>query len=503
MRNCYTPSFFKSLFLFAFATIATLSTKAQTYCTTGLYTTGCVDDQIVSFSTTGGITNITNNNSGCGGGAAGYTFYNTMTHSTTQGGVVNFSITSDPSWTEGYKIWVDYNNDGDFDDAGENVYDPATTTPAGSVITGNFTVPVSTIPGIKRMRVRCVFSSAAFTPCSSVTYGEVEDYNLQVISLTPCSGIPNAGTVSATPLTGCVGVPINLTSAGIDLTASGLKYQWQVSTDGGTTWTSPVNDTFPSLTTTQVTTSQYRIIVTCTATGGGADTSNIVTVTSPPIPGGNYTINKNQPTTWPPGTNFNSFADAYASLNCGISAPVVFNVVAGSGPYNEQLIVNGLVPGSSATNTITFKGNGETISFNTNNANERAVIKLKKTKFFVFDSLVVNAGGGTYGFGFHITQDADSNTIRKCTVNTNATATSANYAGIVISGADNNAIGTGTTTALCDGNIIDSNTVNGGMYGITLTATFSGGANGFNRITNNTIKDFYTDGIHVIASYNS
>jgi parallel beta-helix repeat protein len=41
------------------------------------------------------------------------------------------------------------------------------------------------------------------------------------------------------------------------------------------------------------------------------------------------------------------------------------------------------------------------------------------------------------------------------------------------------------------------------MYGITLTATFSGGANGFNRITNNKINDFYTDGIHVIASYNT
>jgi gliding motility-associated-like protein len=503
MRNCYTPSFFKSLFLFAFATIATLSTKAQTYCTTGLYTTGCVDDQIVSFSTTGGITNITNNNSGCGGGAAGYTFYNTMTHSTTQGGVVNFSITSDPSWTEGYKIWVDYNNDGDFDDAGENVYDPATTTPAGSVITGNFTVPVSTIPGIKRMRVRCVFSSAAFTPCSSVTYGEVEDYNLQVISLTPCSGIPNAGTVSANPISGCVGVPINLTSAGIDVTASGLKYQWQVSTDNGVTWSSPVTDTFPSLTTTQTATSQYRIIVVCTSVGGGADTSNVVTVVSPPIPGGNYTINKNLATDWPSGTNFNNFADAYASLSCGISAPVIFNVVPGSGPYNEQLIVNGKISGASATNTITFKGNGETISFNSTNTNERAVIKIKNTRYFVFDSLVVNAGGGTYGFGFHITSDADSNVIKKCTINTNATATTANYAGIVISGADNNAIGTGTTTALCDANIVDSNTVNGGMYGITLTATFSGGANGFNRITNNTIKDFYTDGIHVIASYNT
>ena len=42
------------------------------YCTP-TFTTGCTSgDQIVNFSTTGGLTNITNNGSGCSAGAYSY-----------------------------------------------------------------------------------------------------------------------------------------------------------------------------------------------------------------------------------------------------------------------------------------------------------------------------------------------------------------------------------------------------------------------------------------------
>ena len=164
MRNYFTPSVFKNLFLLLSTVLITsISLKAQTYCTTGLYTTGCVDDMIVSFSTTGGITNITNNNSGCGGGASGYTYYSTMTHTGAPGSTVNFSLTSDPNWTEGHKIWVDWNNNGSFEDAGELMFNPTVAAPAGTIETGSFTIPLTATPGVKRMRVRGVFASTSFT----------------------------------------------------------------------------------------------------------------------------------------------------------------------------------------------------------------------------------------------------------------------------------------------------------------------------------------------------
>src|SRR4051812_17339803 len=91
----------------------------QTYCTTGLYSISCTSgDFIQSFSTTGGSTNITNNNTGCSNTVSNYTYFSAMTHSGIQGTAVNFSFTNNPTYTQGYKIWVDYNGNGSFADPG-------------------------------------------------------------------------------------------------------------------------------------------------------------------------------------------------------------------------------------------------------------------------------------------------------------------------------------------------------------------------------------------------
>src|SRR5690606_29213400 len=101
------------------------------------------------------------------------------------------------------------------------------------------------------------------------------DYTVQVIALLSCSGIPDA-TIASTVSAVCAGVPFSLSATPIGM--SGLTYQFQVSTDGGTVWsnlgtagTSP-NYTIPS----QTVASQYRVIVTCA--GSGSDTSAAVSV---------------------------------------------------------------------------------------------------------------------------------------------------------------------------------------------------------------------------------
>ena len=325
-----------------------------------------------------------------------------------------------------------------------------------------------------------------------------------ILNWTPasaCSGMPSAGTPNVTPTTVCLGQPITLNVTGVTV-ASGLQYEWQVSTDN-INWSPVPGGATLNTSTTQTVTSWYRFKVTCTATNDIAYTT-ATQVVSPPLLAGTYLIDRNETlaANLYPNTNvFNNFNAAYDAIKCGILDAVVFNVVPGSGPYNEQLIVNGAIPGASATKTITFKGNGNNINFAATNANERAVIKLKGAKYFIFDSLTVDATAGTYGFGFHLINNADSNVIKKCTILTSTTATTANFAGIAISAADNNAIGTGNT--LSDFNLIDSNNVEGGLYGITLVATYSTGANVNNMITNNTLKDFYQYGIYVNGSANS
>lgn len=402
---------------------------------------------------------------------------------------------TDGNFTTHVRVFIDFNNNGLFTDPGETFTVGTIVNSTGTDgITANssITIPLTANTGQIRMRVHKRFSVAG-TPCNTTGFGEAEDYTLNIVAPIPCAGAPAAGTANAVPLNACVGDPINLTLTGATV-AGGITYQWQSSTNN-VTFTNITGATNINYTATQTATTYYRCVTTCSNSTTSTN-SNVVTVTSPLLIGGTYTINKTLPTG---GTNFNSFNDAYNAIKCGINAPVIFNVVAGTGPYNEQLIIDRIIGGSSDVNTITFNGNGNTISFASANTNERAVIKLKGTNWFRFNNLTVDASAGTFGFGFHLMNDADSNIIRNCNIITNSTATTTNFAGIAISGSNTDAIGTGNT--LCDFNIIENNTINGGFYGITMAATFAGGANGNNFITKNNIRNFYQTGIYVAASF--
>ncbi|MEX0635961.1 MAG: hypothetical protein WD135_04265, partial [Ferruginibacter sp.] len=98
--------------------------------------------------------------------------------------------------------------------------------------------------------------------------------------------------------------------------------------------------TSASYPTSQTATNYYRCIITC----GVSATSSSQIITTAAAVSGTFTINSALPTG---GLNFQSFNDAYNYIKCGINAPVIFNVDAASGPYNEQLIMTA-VPGASA-----------------------------------------------------------------------------------------------------------------------------------------------------------
>lgn len=168
---------------------------AQSYCTpTANY--GCDWANIESFSTTGGLMNITNNGTGCG--SNDYSDYTaTMTHIAVQGDVVNFSFNVGGNTTYssgddcGFKIWVDFNGDGDFDDADELVYENAAPGSYSYLYynnteTGSFTVPATATVGTTRLRIRCLGYENDFDACSfNYSDGEAEDYAFQIVPDAP------------------------------------------------------------------------------------------------------------------------------------------------------------------------------------------------------------------------------------------------------------------------------------------------------------------------------
>ena len=179
-----------------------------------------VSDEYISNVSLGSINNTT------GVSSSGYADYTSQSTNLTQGDSYSISVT--PTWTgtlfnEGYSVWIDYNHDGDFSDAGEQVWSLAAsqTTPA----TGNFTVPNSTYIGATRMRVVMQYNTIP-SACGSYNYGETEDYTVNlgagvadtvkpVITLTGASTINLnvGGTYNELGATATDNVDGNLTSS--------------------------------------------------------------------------------------------------------------------------------------------------------------------------------------------------------------------------------------------------------------------------------------------------
>jgi hypothetical protein len=88
---------------------------------------------------------------------------------------------SSTAYTEYWKVWIDWNRNGSFDDAGELVV--SGTSSSSGTLTATFTVPTTAVLGQTRMRVS--MSDANQTSCSNpFSYGEVEDYTVNVTSTT-------------------------------------------------------------------------------------------------------------------------------------------------------------------------------------------------------------------------------------------------------------------------------------------------------------------------------
>jgi gliding motility-associated-like protein len=306
-----------------------------------------------------------------------------------------------------------------------------------------------------------------------------------------CSGTPVAGTpvvdVSSICTTGKVGLSLNGTTL-----ASGLTFQWQ-SSPNNSAWTNIPAATTGSYTVAQTVSTWYRCIVSCS---GSSVTSTSVQAVSPAPVTGVFTINSAVATGL---GNFQSFNDAVNFIKCGVSGPVTFNVVTGSGPYNEQVVIPA-ISGASATNTITFNGNGNNIHFLSPLSTAPAVIKLDGADYITINNLDIKTDGGgysEYGYGIHLTNDADFNTINNCTITSDMLSGSQNFAGIVITGGNFMT----DEDSKSDNNTISNNTITGGYYGITLYGSLSVAA-GNNKIINNKIHDFHHGAVNAQGTFN-
>ena len=289
-----------------------------------------------------------------------------------------------------------------------------------------------------------------------------------------------------------------ITSAVINWTVNGVAQtpvNFSGSLAGGATSSSITLGTFNA----QVGT-VYNIVYTIANPNGGSElntTNNTLgRSTACLLPGGTYTINQGAAASSTNFTSFTSLAD-YMSMG-GIGGAVTFNVAAASGPYNNQVFLS-FVPGVSATNTITFNGNGNRVEFNNTNAGQIGIINIIGTDYVTFNQLHVKSLNASYGVGYLLTTGSDYVSILNCNIDISSVTGSSLSAGIAVTSSLSNPTSISANTGYFNrfiGNAITGNSAGGPYYGISACANNNDGTNNGYVIKDNIIRDFTIYGIY-------
>ncbi|WP_026629221.1 GEVED domain-containing protein [Dyadobacter alkalitolerans] len=140
---------------------------------------------------------------------------------------IPFSIqVAENSGNAATSIWIDYNQNGIFEDTDERVYQTLQPNSGNHTVNGSFTIPLSAATGITGMRV---VTNAGQNPvgsaCENYGEGETEDYVVNIGEVPACSGDPIQTKTIATQLPVCPEARYTFTLSPAIIT-TGNTYQW-------------------------------------------------------------------------------------------------------------------------------------------------------------------------------------------------------------------------------------------------------------------------------------
>jgi hypothetical protein len=291
--------------------------------------------------------------------AGGYQDFTSLSTTLQIGTSYSATITvGNPYTSDQILIWIDWNHDGDFTDADENVYASigSFSTPH---ITSGFTPPLGALLGNTRMRIRLHDTGAGpnATPCGNSSYGEVEDYSINVISNT-CSPV-NITNHPATMQTSCspsANISFTVTATG----DSPITYQWQYNNGGnwinisngmpsGAFYTNGNSNSMTVNGITNASSYEYRCILS-NCNGINSQTSNNALLVINPNPSVAGTITglatvcqgqSNVTYTVPTIANTNSYIWTLPTGATGTSSTASISVSFGTSAVSENITVKG------------------------------------------------------------------------------------------------------------------------------------------------------------------
>lgn len=209
-----------------------------------------VEDEWIGEFILGDINNQTPN-----APASGYSDYTGTVNTTTLETYSSYDVTLSPAYegqvyNEYFKVYIDYNQNGTFEEGSELAYDAGDVTQ--TTVMGEIEVPASALAGLTRLRVVMRFNNESQS-CGTYNFGETADYCVTIVEGGPTCDVPdNLSTTSITTISAALswssvsyadsysvdyraaGAPnwTNTTSIATDLTLDSLttcqEYEWKV-----------------------------------------------------------------------------------------------------------------------------------------------------------------------------------------------------------------------------------------------------------------------------------
>ena len=246
------------------------------------------------------------------------------------------SGTTGSSGTLYWKIWIDFNNNSSFEDAGESIITNASSSTG--LLSSTFTIPANASIANVRMRVSMKYSGYA-TSCMTFSYGEVEDYSINI------QGVGGGGDVCAIP-SGLAISNINTSSstANWNVAPAATSYSIEYKLNSESSWTILNTTTTNYNLTGLISNTLYNTRVKSNCTSGSSDYSQVV----------NFTTQQETCNT-PTNLNVSSITKTSSTAN--------WNAVAGATSYSFEYKLNS---GSSWTAKSTTTANYNLTGLNPN-----------------------------------------------------------------------------------------------------------------------------------------
>ncbi|KOS08050.1 hypothetical protein AM493_19830 [Flavobacterium akiainvivens] len=294
------------------------------------------DNSGITNFTMGTINNTTQSETGY------YGDYSAQSSSHSLGSTVNFSVTYATGFTYGTKIWVDWNNDLDFNDEGEQVYYGLSTDANPTTLSGSFVVPVTAALGNHRLRIGGTDNDLGGTPCYTGSWGSYEDYTINVFmppapvvtAFTPASYCAATGEITITG-TDLLNATLSIGGTAVTPLTSNSNTQIVATVPAGVTGTvsiTTVAGTFTTATSFTVTTPAAFTLSAEDATICNGAATTAITVTEGASSFDTYV--------WEPSTGVSGSAEAGWTFNPTTTTEYVLTASQSAGPCVVNAMVN-------------------------------------------------------------------------------------------------------------------------------------------------------------------